>query len=51
MAYGITVTNLSGVSLIDETSKQIQVLKEGGLMPGEFDYGHAYATWSDQSSL
>jgi hypothetical protein len=46
MAYGITVSNLSGVSLIDETSKQIQVLKEGGLMPGEFDYGHPYATWS-----
>lgn len=36
MAYGIEVSNLSGVSLIDGTSKQVQSVKSGTVIPGSY---------------
>lgn len=36
MAYGIEVSNLSGVSLIDGTSKQVQLVKSGTVIPGSY---------------
>jgi hypothetical protein len=36
MTYGIRVSNLSGVSLIDENSKQVQSVKSGTVIPGSY---------------
>tara|TARA_B110000908_G_C10251151_1_gene452118 strand:- start:634 stop:1821 length:1188 start_codon:yes stop_codon:yes gene_type:complete len=36
MAYGITIANKDGVSLIDESSKQVQTGKSGSVTPGRF---------------
>ena len=36
MAYGITIENKDGISLIDETSKQVQTGKSGNITPGSF---------------
>ncbi len=34
MAYGLTVKNNGGVTTIDETSKQVEIVKSGTLVPG-----------------
>ena len=36
MTYGIRVSNLSGVQLIDENSKQVQSVKSGTVIPGSY---------------
>jgi hypothetical protein len=36
MGYGLTIANYDGVSLIDEYSKQVQIVKEGSIVPGAF---------------
>ena len=36
MAYGITIENKDGISLIDESSKQVQTGKSGNVVPGSF---------------